>query len=59
MAEVIPWRYGVFKSGESTLESLMKALNRFDFAVLILTPDNWSRAGVTQAVLREIMSYLR
>jgi len=40
MAEVIPWTYGVFKPGESTLESLMKALNRFDFAVLILTPDD-------------------
>lgn len=40
VAEVIPWRYGIFKSGESALESLINSLNRFDFAALILTPDN-------------------
>lgn len=40
VAEVFPWKYGVLKSGEFTLESLVKALNRFDFAALILTPDD-------------------
>jgi predicted nucleotide-binding protein len=51
VAEVIPWRYGVFKSGESTLESLLKALNRFDFAALILTPDDLveSRGGTSSS----------
>jgi hypothetical protein len=50
-AEVIPWRYGVFKSGESTLESLIRALNRFDFAALILTPDDLveSRGGTSNS----------
>jgi predicted nucleotide-binding protein len=38
--EVIPWRFGVFKSGESALESLVNALDRFDFAAFILTPDD-------------------
>lgn len=49
VAEVVPWRYGIFKSGESTLESLMRVLERFDFAVLILTPDDLveSRGGTS------------
>jgi hypothetical protein len=47
VAEVKPWKYGIFKSGESALESLMKVLKRVDFAVLILTPDDLveSRGG--------------
>jgi hypothetical protein len=49
IAEVIPWRYGVFKSGESALESLVNSLSQFDFAALILTPDDLvdSRGGTS------------
>ena len=47
IAEVIPWKFGVFKSGESALESLVNALGRFDFAAFILSPDDLveSRGG--------------
>jgi hypothetical protein len=49
VAEVRPWGYGIFKSGESILESLINALKYFDFAVLILTPDDLveSRSGTS------------
>jgi Predicted nucleotide-binding protein containing TIR-like domain len=34
------WKNGVFNLGEATLESLMNALDQFDFAVMILSPDD-------------------
>jgi predicted nucleotide-binding protein len=37
--EVELWNEAVFPLGFGTLESLVQALNRFDFAVLIMTPD--------------------
>ena len=39
-AEVTVWNEGVFKPGLSGLESLMNALDRFDFAVFVFTPDH-------------------
>lgn len=39
-AEVEVWSQGVFGLGETTLESLVLALDRFDFAVLVVTPDD-------------------
>ena len=39
-AEVTVWTDGVFAPSMSTLESLVNALDRFDFAALILTPDD-------------------
>jgi hypothetical protein len=39
-AEVTLWNEGVFGMGRSYLESLVNALDRFDFAALILTPDD-------------------
>jgi len=36
------WNQGVFELTQSSLESLEKALDRFDFAVLVLTPDDTS-----------------
>lgn len=39
-AECVIWSQEVFGLGEGTLESLVKALNRYDFAVLVLTPDD-------------------
>jgi hypothetical protein len=38
--EVELWNEGVFSLGMGTLEALVQALNRFDFAVLVLTPDD-------------------
>jgi predicted nucleotide-binding protein len=34
------WKDGVFGLGSGTLESLMKVLEQFDFAVMILSPDD-------------------
>ncbi len=39
-AEVILWSQGVFGLGEGTLESLVDRLDNFDFAILVLTPDD-------------------
>lgn len=34
------WKDGVFGLGSGTLESLMKVLEQFDFAVMVLSPDD-------------------
>jgi hypothetical protein len=39
-AEVTVWNEGVFRPGVGFLESLVNALDRFDFAVLVLTGDD-------------------
>lgn len=39
-AEVTIWKDGVFGLGRGTLESLVMTLGQFDFAVLVLTPDD-------------------
>jgi Predicted nucleotide-binding protein containing TIR-like domain len=39
-ADVTMWMNKVFKPGVSYLQSLLNALDRFDFAVLVLTPDD-------------------
>src|SRR5437016_4747571 len=39
-SEVTVWNEGAFPLGQTTLESLVNALDRFDFAVLVLTPDD-------------------
>ena len=39
-AEVTLWEEGVFEVGQTFVESLTQALSRFDFAVLVLTPDD-------------------
>jgi len=39
-ALVSVWNEGVFGLGEGTLEGLVRMLDRFDFAVLVITPDD-------------------
>lgn len=39
-AEVTIWNQNVFELSQATLESLIKLLDRFDFAVIVLTPDD-------------------
>ena len=39
-AEVTVWNEGVFPPGQGTLEALVTALERFDFSVVVLTPDD-------------------
>jgi Predicted nucleotide-binding protein containing TIR-like domain len=39
-AEVTIWNEGAFALGQTLIESLVNALPRFDFAVLVLTPDD-------------------
>jgi hypothetical protein len=50
-AEVTIWNEGPFGLGQGTLESLVKALDQFDFAVLVLTPDDMveSRENMMQS----------
>jgi hypothetical protein len=40
VAETTLWNDGVFSLGRTFIESLISALSRFDFAALILTPDD-------------------
>ena len=40
-AEVTIWNEGVFALGQTFIEALVNALPRFDFAVLVLTPDDF------------------
>lgn len=52
--EVEPWSQGVFGLMQGTLESLMLALSRFDFAILVLTADDLLESrGVQRAVARD------
>jgi hypothetical protein len=39
-ADITLWRNGVFGLNQGTLESLVKAADTFDFAILVLTPDD-------------------
>lgn len=39
-ADVVLWSQGVFGLSAGTLESLVKKLSDFDFAILVLTPDD-------------------
>jgi hypothetical protein len=38
------WKDGVFGPGSGTLESLMRVLEQFDFAVMVLSPDDTSES---------------
>lgn len=38
--ETVIWSQGIFGLSEGTLESLVKRLSDFDFAILVLTPDD-------------------
>ncbi len=38
--QVTIWSQGVFGLGEGSLESLVRALGEFDFAILVMTPDD-------------------
>ena len=42
--EVVLWNQGVFGLSQGTLESLVAAVDQFDFAVLVLTPDDLIRS---------------
>jgi hypothetical protein len=39
--ETTIWNEGFFQLGSATLETLVNSLERFDFAILILTPDDF------------------
>jgi len=39
--EITLWNAGFFELGQTTLEALVNSLSRFDFAVLVLTPDDF------------------
>jgi len=47
-AEVTVWHQGVFSSGRTYIESLMAALAQFDFAILVLTPDDAIQSRSTE-----------
>lgn len=48
-AEITLWNEGVFELGQTSIESLTSALSRFDFAVVILTPDDLVHSRSTEA----------
>lgn len=53
-AECQVWSQGIFGLGGGTLESLVNELGRFDFAILILTPDDLvSSRGTSHPVPRD------
>ena len=41
IAETTLWNEGFFKLGGTFIETLVNSVSRFDFAVLVLTPDDW------------------
>src|SRR5450759_4410739 len=47
-AEVTLWEEGVFELGQTSVESLTQALSRFDFAVLVLMPDDVVQSRSTE-----------
>lgn len=52
--EVTLWSQGVFGLGKGTLEALVDAIERFDFAILVLTPDDLVQSrGETQSSARD------
>lgn len=53
-AEIEVWSQGVFGLGETSLESLVLAIDRFDFAALVVTPDDLAlKRGTTARVPRD------
>lgn len=54
IAEVTLWSEGVFGLNEGSLQSLLSALATFDFAVLVLTPDDLLESrGASSAAARD------
>jgi hypothetical protein len=45
------WNEGIFGLGQVALESLLQALERFDFAILVLTPDDLIDSRDTTSVV--------
>jgi hypothetical protein len=48
-AEITLWNEGAFPLGETFIESLTRGLERFDFAVLVLTPDDLVQSRSTES----------
>jgi hypothetical protein len=57
VAGVTLWNKGVFGLGEGTLEALVSATERFDFAILVLTPDDviTTRGGQEQTARDNVL----
>ena len=57
VALVSVWNDGVFGVSEGSLEGLVKALDRFDFAILVITPDDvkTTRGTTVQAPRDNVM----
>jgi hypothetical protein len=56
-AEVTVWNEGLFGLTSGTLETLVNSIDRFDFAILVLTPDDllFTRKNLTQCPRDNIM----
>ena len=54
VSEVELWTQGVYGLSQGTLESLLLAIDRFDFAILVLTPDDLAVSrGSSKSVARD------
>jgi hypothetical protein len=47
-AEVTMWNEGFFRLGNTFIETLVNSLSRFDFAILVLTPDDLVHSRETE-----------
>lgn len=43
-SEITIWDEGFFQPGKTFIDTLVDSLPRFDFAVLVLTPDDWTQS---------------
>ena len=54
IAEITVWKDGVFRQNDGNLEALLRALDYFDFAVFVLSPDDSTTSrGKTQPSPRD------
>ncbi len=49
-AEVTLWNEGVFALGQTFIEGLTEAVSRFDFALLVLTPDDLVQSRAAESI---------
>lgn len=49
-ADLTLWSEGFFRLGGTFIETLVNSLGRFDFAILVLTPDDWIQSRTVESL---------